>query len=58
MGSDYGFEKRDLLLRVRLIPGGVLAPEVEEAGRGVYEGGRECVFSGGRILIEACLVWV
>lgn len=58
MGSGYGFEKRGLLLRVRLIPEGMLGPEVEEAGRGVCKGGRECVFSCGRILIEACLVWV
>ena len=39
----------------------VWIPEVEEVGRGVYvrrEGEHGRIFSGGRILLEACWVWV
>lgn len=41
---------------MRLIPWRALALEVEVAGQGVYARGHGCVFSGGKILIEACLV--
>lgn len=61
MGSGYGFGKRGLLLRVRLMLSEVWIPEVEEVGRGVYvrrEGEHGRIFSGGRILLEACWVWV
>jgi len=58
VGPGYGFGKRGLLLRVRLMIGRKSVPEVEEAGTGVYLREGECgwVFFGGRILIEAC--WV